>query len=70
MRGDSGTDQGLQTVSWRALPKNTFFRIFPALNLILPLFVFLPKIIPHAMSLDMDVVLDAFGRNEQTKKVF
>jgi hypothetical protein len=38
--------------------------------LFLPLFVFLPKIIRHAMSVDTDAVLDAFGRNEQTQKVF
>jgi hypothetical protein len=38
--------------------------------LFLPLFVFLPKIIRQAMSVDTDAVLDAFGRNEQTRKVF
>jgi hypothetical protein len=36
----------------------------------LPLFVFLPRLIRYAMKADTDAVLDAFGRNEQTKKVF
>jgi hypothetical protein len=38
--------------------------------LFLPLFVFLPKLIRSAMKADTDAVLEAFGRNEQTKKVF
>jgi hypothetical protein len=38
--------------------------------LFLPLFVFLPKLIRYAMKVDTDVVLDAFGKNEQTRKVF
>ena len=38
--------------------------------LFLPLFVFLPRLIRYAMKADTDAVLDAFGRNEQTKKVF
>jgi hypothetical protein len=36
----------------------------------LPLFVFLPRLIQYAMRADTDAVLDAFGRNEQVKKVF
>jgi len=36
----------------------------------LPLFVFLPKLIRYAMKADTDAVLEAFGRNEQTRKVF
>jgi len=36
----------------------------------LPLFVFLPKLIRSAMKTDTDAVLDVFGKNEQTKKVF
>lgn len=36
----------------------------------LPLFVFLPKLIRYAMKAETDAVLDAFGKNEQTKKVF
>jgi F0F1-type ATP synthase assembly protein I len=38
--------------------------------LFLPLFVFLPRLIRYAMSVDTDAVLDAFGKNEQVKKVF
>jgi F0F1-type ATP synthase assembly protein I len=36
----------------------------------LPLFVFLPKMIRWAMNADVDPVVAAFGRNEQTKKIF
>jgi hypothetical protein len=36
----------------------------------LPLFVFLPKIFRTAMRADMDGVIEAFGKNEQVKKVF
>ncbi|OPX62547.1 MULTISPECIES: hypothetical protein [unclassified Methanoregula] len=38
--------------------------------LFLPLFVFLPKLIRYAVKADTDAVLEAFGKNEQTKKVF
>jgi hypothetical protein len=38
--------------------------------LFLPLFVFLPRIIRSAMKVDTDAVLEAFGRNEQLRKVF
>jgi len=38
--------------------------------LFLPLFVFLPRLIRSAMNVDTDAVLEAFGRNEQAKKVF
>jgi hypothetical protein len=38
--------------------------------LFLPLFVFLPRLIRSAMKADTDAVLDAFGKNEQVKKVF
>ena len=38
--------------------------------LFLPLFVFLPRLIRYAMKADVDTVLDAFGKNEQVKKVF
>ena len=36
----------------------------------LPVFVFLPKLIRYAMKADTDAVLEAFGRNEQMRKVF
>jgi hypothetical protein len=38
--------------------------------LFLPLFVFLPRLVRYAMKADTDAVLDAFGKNEQTRKVF
>ena len=38
--------------------------------LFLPLFVFLPKIMQQAMKADADAAIEAFGKNEQVKKVF
>jgi len=38
--------------------------------LFLPLFVFLPKLIQQAMKADADAIIEAFGKNEQVKKVF
>jgi hypothetical protein len=38
--------------------------------LFLALFVFLPKVIRKAMRADTGAVLEAFGKNEQVKKVF
>ena len=38
--------------------------------LFLPLFVFLPKLIQWAMKADTDAAIEAFGKNEQVKKVF
>jgi hypothetical protein len=38
--------------------------------LFLPLFVFLPKAIRWAMRADADAAIEAFGKNEQVKKVF
>ena len=38
--------------------------------LFLPLFVFLPRLIRQAMAADTDAVIDAFGKNEQIRKVF
>jgi hypothetical protein len=38
--------------------------------LFLPLFVFLPKLMQRAMKADTGAVIDAFGKNEQVKKVF
>ena len=36
----------------------------------LPLFVFLPKMIRWAMRADADAVIEAFGKNEQVRKIF
>ena len=38
--------------------------------LFLPLFVFIPKLMQRCMKADTNVVIDAFGKNEQVKKVF
>ena len=38
--------------------------------LFLPLFVFLPKLMHHAMKADADAAIEAFGKNEQVKRVF
>ena len=38
--------------------------------LFLPLFVFMPKLIQCAMKADADAAIEAFGKNEQVKKVF
>jgi len=38
--------------------------------LFLPLFVFLPKLIQRAMKADADAAIEAFGKNEQVKKIF
>jgi hypothetical protein len=38
--------------------------------LFLPLFVFMPKLIQHGMKSDTEAVINAFGKNEQVKKVF
>ena len=38
--------------------------------LFLPLFVFLPKIMQQSMKADADAAIEAFGKNEQVKRVF
>jgi len=38
--------------------------------LFLPLFVFLPKLMQHCMKADTEAAINAFGKNEQVKKVF
>jgi len=38
--------------------------------LFLPLFIFLPRLIQRAMKADADAIMEAFGKNEQVKKVF
>ena len=61
-----------------AVPVGIFFAGRPEITLaylgaavlFLPLFVFLPKLIQCAMKVDTDAVIDAFGKNEQVKKVF
>jgi hypothetical protein len=38
--------------------------------LFLPLFIFMPKLMQWSMKADTGAVIDAFGKNEQVKKVF
>jgi len=38
--------------------------------LFLPLFVFMPKLIQHCMKADTEAAINAFGKNEQVKRVF
>ena len=49
---------------------STAARLHRCSFLFLPLFVFLPRLIRYAMEVDTDAVLDAFGKNEQVRKVF
>jgi hypothetical protein len=72
------TGMAAQLAGTIAVPAGAWFAGITALPLacigaavlFLPLFVFLPKLIRSAMKADTDAVLAAFGRNEQTKKVF
>jgi len=49
---------------------DTSLAFIGAAVLFLPLFVFLPKLIQRAMKADTDAAIEAFGKNEQVKKVF
>jgi len=49
---------------------DTSLAFIGAAFLFLPLFVFLPKLIQRAMKADTDAAIEAFGKNEQVKKVF
>jgi F0F1-type ATP synthase assembly protein I len=55
---------------WFATITALQFAVIGAAVLYLPLFVFLPRLVRYAMKADSDAVLDAFGKNEQVKKVF
>jgi hypothetical protein len=44
--------------------------IYRSCSSFLPLLVFVPKPVRCAMKADADAVIDAFGKNEQVKKVF
>jgi hypothetical protein len=67
MSHDKETDGLLQQGPEARDPEHAFIG---TAVLFLPLFVFLPWIIRYAMKADTDAVLDAFGKNEHTKKVF
>jgi disulfide bond formation protein DsbB len=49
---------------------DTSLAFIGAAVLFLPLFVFLPKLIQRAMRADTAAAIEAFGKNEQVKKVF
>ncbi len=49
---------------------DTSLAFIGAAFLFLPLFVFLPKLIQRAMKADTAAAIEAFGKNEQVKKVF
>ncbi len=55
---------------WFAERTDPALAFIGAAVLYLPLFVFLPKLIRQAMSVDTDAVISAFGKNEQVRKVF
>jgi hypothetical protein len=55
---------------WFAGQTEISLAFIAAAILFLSLFVFLPKFIQRAMKADTDAVIDAFGKNEQVKKVF
>ncbi len=55
---------------WFACRTEISLAFISAAILFLPLFVFLPKVIQRAMKADTDAAIDAFGKNEQVKKVF
>ena len=56
--------------SWFATRTETPLAVIGGAVLFLPLFVFLPRMIRYAMKADTDAVLEAFGKNEQVRKVF
>ncbi len=61
-----------------AIPAGTWFAgqteislaFIGAAILFFPLFVFMPKLMQWGMKADTDAVIEAFGKNEQVKKVF
>lgn len=56
--------------AWFAGRTELSLAVIGAAVLFLPLFVFVPRLIRYAMKADTDAVLEAFGKNDQTKKVF
>jgi len=55
---------------WLAGRTDPALAMIGAGTIFLPLFVFLPKVIRWAAKADVDAAIDAFGKNEHTKKVF
>jgi hypothetical protein len=55
---------------WFAGQAEVSLAFIGAAVLFLLLFVFMPKLMQHGMKADTEVVIDAFRKNEQVKKVF
>ncbi len=55
---------------WFAGQTEVSLAFIGAAILFLPLFVFMPKLIQQGMKADTGAVINAFGKNEQVKKVF
>ena len=55
---------------WFAGQTEVSLAFIGAAVLFLPLFVFMPKLIQQGMKADTGAVINAFGKNEQVKKVF
>jgi hypothetical protein len=55
---------------WLAEKADATLAFTGAALLFLALFVFLPKIVRHGMREDTDAAIDAFGKNEQVRKIF
>ena len=64
-----GALQSLQGSGLQDRPRSVLAFISAAV-LFLPLFVFMPKLVQCAMKADAEAVINAFGKNEQVKKVF
>jgi len=56
--------------AWLAGRTDPALAVIGAGVVFLPLFIFLPKVIRWAMRADVDAAIEAFGKNEHTKKVF
>lgn len=58
------------TAAWLVQKSGPAPALTAAVLLFLALFVLLPKLIRYAAKTDTDAVIEAFGKNEQMKKVF
>ena len=55
---------------WLAGRTDPALAVISAGVVFLPLFVFLPKVLRWAMRVDVDAVIEAFGKNEHVRKIF
>jgi len=70
MAGNLAGSIAIPTGIWFAGQTEISLAFIGAAVLFLPLFVFMPKLIQRGMKADTDAVIDAFGKNEQVKKIF